>query len=76
MRTVFRRFIIDPETGAVTDRGTGRKVGYVTQDGDGNWRGGAFVGDGREYRTGPWLSAYAAADAAWLVATAEDLVTS
>lgn len=70
MRTTFRRFVIDPETGSVADRVTGRKVGYVARGDDGNWRGAAFVGDGREYRVGPWLTAYAAADAVWLVATA------
>lgn len=70
MRTTFRRFAIASDTGVVTERASGRKVGCVAQDGDGHWRGAAFVGDGREYRTGPWLTAYAAADAVWLVATA------
>jgi hypothetical protein len=74
-RTTFRRFTIDP-SGIVTDRASGRKVARVCRDQEGNWRGRAFLGDGGEYVTGPWLTAYAAADAAWLVATAGEQVAS
>jgi hypothetical protein len=71
VRTTFRRFTIDPAgSGIVTDRASGRKVARVCRDQEGNWRGRAFLDDGREYVTDPWLTAYAAADAAWLVATA------
>lgn len=68
-RTAFRRFTI-ADSGAVTDRASGRAVGYVRADGDGNWRGAAYLADGGECPVGPWLTAFAAADAAWLLATA------
>ena len=66
MRTTYRRFTIAP-SGTVIDRASGREVGRVYRDSAGDWRG--YVIDGG-YQTGPWTSAYAAADAAWLVATA------
>ena len=31
----------------------------------------AYLPDGTECPVGPWLTAYAAADAVWLIATAE-----
>jgi len=70
MRTTYRRFTIAAESGTVTDRASGREVGYVGTDDDGNWRGAAYLADGSEHPVGPWLTAFAAADAAWLIATA------
>jgi hypothetical protein len=64
-----RRFSIEPVTGLVTDQATGRQAGRIAADDAGAWRGVAFLPDGRTYRIGPWLTATAAADAVWLVAS-------
>ena len=73
MRISYRRFTISP-AGTVTDRASGREVGWVRPDGDGCWRGTAYLPGGRECPVGPWLTAYAAADALWLLAMAGEQV--
>jgi hypothetical protein len=70
VRTSYERFTIAPASGAVTDRPSGREVGYVRPGDDGNWRGAAYLADGTEYPVGPWATAFAAADAVHLLATA------
>jgi hypothetical protein len=67
-----RRFTVSPDSGAVIDVASGRLAGCLRLDPDGNWRGAAYLPDGTAYSIGPWATPYAAADAAWLMATAGD----
>jgi hypothetical protein len=65
----YSRFTINPDTGVITDVATGKVAGEVFTGSDGYWRGRAFLDGPHDfYITGPWLSAYAAADCAWGVA--------